>query len=80
MFRIPIVKGRLGIEDNIRSGLIVLEGNIIQLGNLFLYLGEGSVEFVLFAECVLADEVEMGCIALEGEGGLCKDEEEDGQC
>lgn len=73
MFGIPIVKGRFGIEDDVRGGFIVLEGNVVQLRNLFLDAGESSVELVLLAERVLAYEVEMRCVALQTKRGLEED-------
>lgn len=80
MLGIPIVKGRFGVEDDIRGGLIVLEGDVVQLRNLFLDAGESSVELVLLSERVLANEVEMRCAALQTKRGLEEHQGEDGEC
>lgn len=80
MLGVPIVEDWLCVEDDIRGGLIELEGDVVQLRNLFLDAGESSVELVLLAERVLAYKVEMSGAALQTKRGLEKHEGEDGEC
>ena len=64
MFGVSIVEGRLSVEDAVGDCGYGWPGDIADLFDALLHMGEGPIELILFAEGILANQFEVTGITL----------------